>query len=68
MLQEVTAEILQLKRDNTFIRNLFLTSLLAIACLCSLSEMQSQNTKATEQVLITTVSNSASTRMIVSHK
>jgi len=68
MLQDVMAEILQLKKDSTFIRNLSVTFLFAIACLFSLSEMQSQKTETTQQVLITNVSNSASTKIIVDNK
>lgn len=44
MFKEVTAEILELSRDLKFVRNLSLTAILAIACMFSLSDLQSQNT------------------------
>ena len=64
MFQEITAEILELSRDFSFIRNLSLTSLVAIACLFSLADLQSQNTKVSEHTNITNVSYS-STKLIV---
>lgn len=44
MLSELRAEILKLRQDRAFIRNLSLTSIIAIACFCGLSNLQS-NTK-----------------------
>ncbi len=65
MLKEITAEAFKLTKDFTFIRNLSLTSILAISCLCSLSELQSQNTRVSEQASITNISNSSSIKIIV---
>ena len=58
MLGEVTAEILELSRDTKFIRNLSCTSIIAIACLCGLSDLQTQDNKASEQAIITNMSHS----------
>ena len=59
MLKEVTTEMLELSRDFKFIRNLSLTSILAIACLFGLSDLQNQSTKASEQANITNISQSS---------
>ena len=64
MLKEVTSEILELSRDLKFVRNLSLTSIMAIACLFSLSDLQSQTTKASEQATITNMSQST-TKFII---
>ena len=64
MLREVSLEILELSRDLKFVRNLSLTSILAIACLFSLSDLQSQTTKASEQATMTNISQST-TRLII---
>ena len=45
MLTEITAEILQLSKDSKFVRNLSCISLLAIACLFGLSDLQSQSNR-----------------------
>lgn len=52
MLSEIKAEIIQLASNTTFARNLTLTFIVAIAGLCSLAELQSQNTQAAEQAAI----------------
>ncbi len=56
MLKEVTSEILELSKDLGFVRNLSLTSILAIACLFGLSDLHSQNTTVSERAAITNVS------------
>ena len=68
MLDQVTAEMLKLRQDLTFIRNLSLTGLIAIACLCSLSDLQRQNTGVTNRASITNISHSNSIKFIVDHK
>lgn len=68
MLNQVTAEMLKLRQDLTFIRNLVLTGLLAIACLCSLSDLQRQDTGVTDRASITNISHSNSIKLIVEHK
>ncbi len=67
MLNEVTAEMLKLSQDLTFVRNLFLTFIVAIAGLSFLSDLQSQNTKVSEQAIITNISHST-TKFLVEHK
>ena len=64
MLKEVTSEILELSSDLRFIRNLSLISILAIASLFGLSDLQSQTTKASEQATITNMSQST-TKFII---
>lgn len=64
MLKEVTSEILELAQDFKFVRNLSVTSILAIACLFGLSDLQNQTTKASEQATITNISQST-TRLVV---
>ena len=67
MLYEVTAEIFKLTRDLTFVRNFSLTSILAIACLFSLSDLQNQSTPLTERAVITNISSSTSITILVKH-
>lgn len=43
MLVEIIAEILKLSSDFKFVRNLSCTSMLAIACLFSLSDLQRES-------------------------
>ena len=64
MLKEVTSEILELSQDIKFIRNLSFTSILAIACLFGLSDLQNQTTKASQQGTVTNISQST-TRLII---
>ena len=64
MLKELTSEILELSSDLRFIRNLSLTSILAIACMFGLSNLKNQSTTASERATITNVS-SYTTRFIV---
>lgn len=52
MLSEIKAEIIQLASNTTFARNLTLTFIVAIAGLCSLAELQSQNTQAAAKAAI----------------
>ena len=66
MLKEVTAEIVKLSKDLKFVRNLSLTSILAIACLFSLSDLQSQSTRASEKAAITNMSQST-VKLVVEH-
>ncbi len=58
MLSELRAEILELRQDGVFIRNLSLTSIIAIAFFCGFSELQSHTTSAIapEVVLLNNVS------------
>ena len=65
MLREVTAEIMKLVTNLTFARNLSLTTVVAIASLCGLAELQSQNIQLTQQTSITNISNSSSIKIIV---
>ena len=64
MLKDLTTEIQELSKDSKFVRNLSLASILAIGCLFSLSDLQSQTTKASEKATITNMSQST-TRFIV---
>lgn len=67
MFNELTWQMLKLTRDSTFMRNLSLTFILAIACLFTLADLQSQNNKVSDKVTVTNVSNS-NTRFIVKSK
>lgn len=67
MINELTMQMLKLTKDVTFMRNLSLTFILAIACLFSLSDLQSQNNKSSDRVRVTNISDST-TRLIVEHK
>ena len=60
MLNEIKAEIIQLTANRVFTRNLALVSLVAIAGLYSLADLQSRNLSATELGLRITVSYSTS--------
>ena len=60
MLNEIKAEIIQLTANRVFTRNLALVSLVAIAGLYSLADLQSKNLSATELELRITVSYSTS--------
>ena len=64
MLKDLTTEIQELSKDLKFVRNLSLASILAISCLFSLSDLQSQTTKASEKATITNMSQST-TKFIV---
>ena len=68
LLNQLTAEMIKLRQDLTFVRNLSLTGLLAIACLCCLSDLQRHNTGVTNRASITNISNSTSFKLIVEHK
>lgn len=46
MLSELRAEIFKLRQDGAFIRNLSLTSIMAITCICSLSDLQNHTKNA----------------------
>ena len=56
MIKEVTVEVMELSKNFKFVRNLSLTSILAIACLFSLSDLQSQTTETSEKAAITNMS------------
>ena len=66
MLKEVTAEIMELSKDLKFVRNLSVISMLALACLFSLSDLQNQTTRASEKAAISNVSQST-VKFIVGH-
>jgi hypothetical protein len=55
MLNEIKVEISKLKKDSTFVRNLSLTSIVAIASFCGLSELPGQNISGTEEALIASI-------------
>jgi hypothetical protein len=52
MLNEIKVEIGKLIQDLTFVRNLSLTSIVAIAFFCNLSELPSTKISRTEEALI----------------
>jgi hypothetical protein len=52
MLNEIKVEISKLKKDSTFVRNLSLTSIVAIATFSGLPELPGQNISRTEEALI----------------
>lgn len=58
MFNQFTAQMLTLTKDTTFMRNLCLTFILAIACLFSLSDLQTQNNKLSDRVTVTNISHS----------
>jgi hypothetical protein len=55
MLNEIKVEISKLIQDLIFVRNLSLTSIVAIAFFCSLSELPSPNISGTEEALIASI-------------
>ena len=65
MLNEVKAEITELTGNITFVRNLSLTFLVAIASLSFLADLQSRNTQLTEQASII---HSDSNKIIIERK
>ena len=67
MPNEIRAEITTLLSNFAFTRNLSLTLIMAISCLFALAELQSHNTRLTEQASITNIS-SSTTKFIVERK
>lgn len=65
MWREVKTEIIELKSNLTFARNLSLTLMIAIASFYGLAELQSRDTSLTQNNLITNLSSSSSTKVIV---
>ena len=68
MLNEIKAEIIQLTANRVFTRNLALVSLVAIAGLYSLADLQSKNLSAVELGLRNSFSYSTSGNMILKHR
>ncbi len=63
----MTAQTYKLTKDITFIRNLSLTFIIAIASLFALSDLQSRATEVSAQAEITNMSHSQ-TKFIVKRK
>ena len=68
MLNEVRAEIITLSSNLAFTRNLSLTLIIVLAGLFGLAELESHNTKVSEQASITNISRSSTTKIIVGRK
>ncbi|MEM8831700.1 MAG: hypothetical protein AAGE96_20420 [Cyanobacteria bacterium P01_G01_bin.19] len=64
MFKEVTSEIKELSQDLCFVRNLSLLFILAIAGLFSLADLQTQNTKLSEQAAFQDMSQSVTKFMV----
>jgi hypothetical protein len=55
MLNEIRVEIGKLTKDSTFVRNLSLTSIIAIAGFCGLSGLPGQNIAGSEEALVASI-------------
>lgn len=68
MWNEIKAEIIQLIANKAFIKNLALVSLVAIASICSLADLQSKHLSAAEPALRANVFYSSFGKTIFKHR
>ena len=68
MWNEIKAEIIQLIANKVFTKNLALVSLVAIAGMCSLADLQSKHLSAAEPTLRANVFYSSSGKIILKHR
>ena len=65
MWRAVITESIELRTNSTFVRNLFLSTILSIFGVYGLAELQNQTFVATQQTSIANISSSSSTKIAI---